>query len=159
MDIRLGCGDSGLGGAVGGDALIDRLLGDGAFRVGRLVTPHRGPREIKVGLLQIQVPLGLPKVGFALPQLLVDLGRSDLRQELACLHGVPDVYVPLAEVPAGAGVDDRVLTGLGRGGQRQIRSGRGLGPDDVHFRRSGPHRLGGDRQLALISHTGKDTDQ
>src|SRR3989475_8417520 len=95
----------------------------------------------------------------SLPQLLVDLGRGDLRQELARFYVVPDVHVPLTEVPAGAGVDDRVLNGLGRGGQRHIRSGRRLRPDDVDVRRSGLHRLGGRRQLALISHPWKYTDQ
>ncbi len=117
LDIRLRRGDRGLARAIRRYALIDDQLGDRLFRIGRLVARHRGPREIEVGLLQIQVLLGLPEVGFGLPQLLVDLGRRDLGQELARRHVVPDVHVPLAEVPAGAGVDDRVLNGLGRGGQ------------------------------------------
>jgi len=67
------------------------------------------------------------EVGFHLPQLLVDLGRCDLRQELARLHVVPDVHISLAEVPAGAGVDDRVLNGLGRGASDKSASDAGAG--------------------------------
>ena len=99
------------------DVLIERLLGDRSFRVGCLVACHRGAREIEVGLLQIPVLLGLPEVGPGLPHLLVDLGRRDLREELAGGDLVADVHVPLQDVAAGPGVDDRVLNGLGRGGQ------------------------------------------
>ena len=56
-----------------GDALIDSLLGDRFFRVCRLVTRQRCARKIEVGLLQIQVFLGLLEISMGLLQLLIDL--------------------------------------------------------------------------------------
>ena len=56
-----------------GDVLIDGLLGDRSFRVCRLVTRQRCARKNQIGLLQIQVFLGLLEISMGLLQLLIDL--------------------------------------------------------------------------------------
>src|SRR5881396_373585 len=94
------------------NVLIEQLLGDRPFRVRRLVTRHGCAREIEIGLLHIQVLLGLLEISVGLLQLLVDLRRLYLCQKLARRHLVADVHVSLSDIAAGPGIDDRVLNGL-----------------------------------------------
>ena len=89
-----------------GNVLIEHLLGDRPFRVRRLVTCHGCAREIEIGLLDLQVLLGLLEISLGLLQLLVDLRRLYLRQKLARRHPIADVHVSLSEIAAGPRIDN-----------------------------------------------------
>jgi hypothetical protein len=73
---------------------------------------------------------------------LVDLGRFDLRQELALLHSVAEIDQELLQISAGAGVDRRL--DLRAGGAREAEGRPGRCPD-----RSDHLRLGHPVELLL----------
>ena len=77
------------------------------------------------------------QVGAGLPQLLVQLGRLDLGEELPLLDARADVDVQLLEVAAGPRVDRRVGEGPRVAGQHELV--RGVGGRRVHHL----HRGGG----------------
>ncbi len=146
INRRLRCRHRCPSGAVCGDGLIDGQFCHRPFLIGSFVAFHRRPRELQVRLLQIQLLDGLLKVGLDLIQLLIDLGRFDFRQQLACFHLITDVNVSFAQIAADAGVDDRVLNRLGGSRQRQFGCCRFDGADHVHRRRSVRRLSGGHPQ-------------
>src|SRR4029450_11924465 len=112
---------------------------------------------------QIEGLLKLQEIGFGLPQLRVDLGRFNLREELAGLDAGPDVDIALLEIPAGPAVNDRVLNGLGRGRQCQASVRRSLWLEDVDGRHRLSNVLRGGGQGSTIpqtwNHTEREKDQ
>jgi hypothetical protein len=69
------------------------------------------------------VRLGGRKIGPRLMELVVDLGRVDLREELPGLHVSTDVRGPAFEITVGARVDRSVDERLHVAGQNQLLAG------------------------------------
>ena len=90
-------------------------------------------------------------------QLLVDLRRLYLRQKLARRHPIADVHVSLSEIAARPRIDNRVLNGLGRGGQCQVRLGSRLRTDHINPRHIVLRLLGGGGQFLMITYPGNHT--
>src|SRR6267143_251234 len=85
-----------------------------------------------------QIGLRRLEIGPGLLELLIDLGRLDLGEELPLLHVGADVEVPGLHVAVGAREDRRVGEGLGGARQQDFLSrGVRLGRDDVDDRDGG----------------------
>ena len=80
--------------------LVVRLLRDDRLPDERMITPRRHGRE-----LGIRLRIG--EVGLGLHELLIEIGRVDVREDVAALHLGADVLVPSGDVAAGARVNGR----------------------------------------------------
>ena len=124
-------------------AVLQRLEPLPHQRLGALQV-HLG--EVEVGLRLADVGLGLQQRGIDLAQgghrlfeLLVEVRRRDVDEEVALLHPRPDVDPPLGDVAGGTGEDGGGGEGLGFAGQRQVDGAvLGLGRDGADLR----HRMG-----------------
>ena len=85
--------------------LVDRLARHGVGAAELLPAPRRHRRQRLGGLGAGQRRLGLQ-------ELLVEVGRLDLGQQLAGLHVRADIDMPGLEVAADAGIDRRAGIGL-----------------------------------------------
>ena len=108
-DVGLSGFDGGALGGGAGDGDIGLLLGDGVQLEEILIALGGGVGEVEVGL-------GALEVGARDLQLFVELRGLDGGHELALGDVRADVHEPLLEVAAGAGVDGRVVVGLGVAG-------------------------------------------
>ena len=66
----------------------------------------------RLALAWIKLGLRLRELRPALIQLLIELRRVDLGEQVAVLHLIADVNAPLAHVAVGARVNDRLLERL-----------------------------------------------
>jgi hypothetical protein len=115
-----------------------------------------GPRDVGLGeglggLRLLQLGAGLPFFGAALgedglgvEELLVQLRRINLGEDLAGLDAVAPIDGPALEVAAHPGAEVGLLVGEHRGGERQGAGGRRLGGGDPHHAGRGFVRGGGD---------------
>jgi hypothetical protein len=101
-----------LGGSVA-DLLVRLLRRHGIGLQQRLPALRRALRELAVGLAREQIGLGLV-------ELVVDVGRVELGQELALLHRRADIGVPALHIAAGAGIDRRLEIRLHIAGQHHL---------------------------------------
>jgi hypothetical protein len=124
-DVGLGGLHGGALGGGAGDGDVGLLLGDGVQLEEILIALGGGVGEVEVGLRALEV-------GARDLQLFVELGGLDGGHELALGDVLADVHEPLLEVAAGAGVDGRVVVGLGVAGELDLggRAGDG-GVDDA----------------------------
>ena len=68
-------------------------------------------------MLLLQRGFGLLERGLGLRDLMIELGRRDLGQKLACLDAVADIDIALVDIAAGPREDVRRRECRGRGGQ------------------------------------------
>ena len=97
--------------------LLDRLIGlllRNRIRLEQISASGRrwsAPAPVGLGGLQI---------GPRLLQLLIDLGRVDLRQQFALSHTRADIEIPVLQIAVGTGIDRRIDEGLGVAGQHDL---------------------------------------
>src|SRR5205085_10076994 len=113
LDVGVGRGEVRLRLRVGAALLVQLLLRDG------LALPQRLP-ALEGARRERQARGRLLTGGDRLRELLVDLGRLDVGEELALLHAAADVAVPLLEIAAGARRDRRLHIALQRAGQHYL---------------------------------------
>ena len=95
------------------DCLVGRLFGDGIGL--QQLLPARGG-----DLGELVVGLGRGAVGARLLELVVDLRRLDLREQLTGFHARADIGVPALEIAVGPRVDRRVHERLHVAGQHEL---------------------------------------
>jgi hypothetical protein len=125
------CRSRGARGVVGG-ALVDILLGDGIAAAQRFPTFCGGPRHQRIGLCTLLIGAGLH-------QLLVELGRVDFGEHLACLDARADIDVPRLQIAADLRENRRPRIGFEASRQLQRRT---VGIVDGLDQIDGLHRLG-----------------
>src|SRR5581483_6090277 len=126
LDVGVRGGEVRLGLRVAAFLLIELLLRHRVALAQRLPALVRAARER-------EARGGLLARGDRLRELLVDLRRLDLGEELALLHAAADVLVPLLQVAAGARRDRRLDVALQRARQHHgLRLGAGLGLRHAH---------------------------
>jgi len=96
--------------------LIHFLLGNAVEFQQVLVASGSDARQIQVGL---RLRLG----GFSLAQLLIELGRLNLRQELARRHVGADIHLPALDISVSARIDGSLDVTLKIGGDRDVELG------------------------------------
>ena len=118
-NVGLGRRDDGRPGGVVAELLVGLLLRD-RIRLEHPLPARRGRgRQLLVGARGGEVRLDLQ-------QLLIELGRLDLCEQLAGVHGRADVDVPALEIAVDARVDRRVDVRPHRAGQHQLTRRRAL---------------------------------